>query len=63
MKEVELLLGRHAEEAFRSMPAADKVSMHLRLEQMHNLPIQVEELMSNLYPNIICCPNPDCLYF
>lgn len=63
LKEVELLFGRHAEEFFRAMPSEEKVTMHLRLEQMHSLPIQVEELMSNLFPNIVCCPNSDCLYF
>lgn len=56
-------MGRNAEQNFKSLTNEQKVSMHLRLEQMQCLPIQIEELMSNIYPNVIRCPNTDCMHF
>ena len=63
MREVGILLGRNAEQEYRSLSSEDKVGMHLRLEQMQCLPILVEEMISNLYPSIVHCPYTDCFQY
>lgn len=58
---METILGSDAEAKYTAMTSEEKVRLHLSLEQMQCLPIQIEELLSNIFPGQIRCENCHCL--
>ena len=61
--EMDILFGENSQEYFRNLTRAQKVQMHLRLEQMQCLPISLSEFFQNICPDNIHCPNPKCFKF
>lgn len=51
LDEMDTILGSQAQEKYRALTSEDKVRLHLSLEQMQCLPIQIEELLHNIYPS------------
>lgn len=58
---MDIILGCQAQDKYNSLTSEDKVRLHLSLEQMQCLPIQIEELLHNIYPSQIKCDNCKCL--